>query len=185
MGRRRSPGQAKRKNGLNIDTHDLTVRIIYQDVEQTFSGTPEDVWASINRFFGQLLPTFDMAKKLTLYVDLQTLVGQCEGLIAFSSEGPNLLIPRDKLTDNETLSLLLLAAYIGFKLGKNQIDAVSKDTLQAKLGKDMKISSTRLGELIKTQTIMKTDNDEYRITTFGLLQMQKDILPKIKAKTHA
>ena len=168
---------------MNTDTHELTVRIIYQDVEQTFSGTPEDVWISINKFFGQLLPAFEMAKKLTLYVDLQALAGQCEGIIAFSSEGPNLLVPKDKLTDNETLSLLLMAAYIGFKLGKNQKDAVSKDTLQAKLGKDMKISSTRLGELIKAQTVIKTDNDEYKITTFGLLQMQKDILPRIKAKT--
>ncbi len=62
---------------------------------------------------------------------------------------------------------------------------MSKDTLQAKLGKDMKIRSTRLGELIKAETVMKTNNDEYKITTYGLLQMQKEILPRIKAKAGA
>lgn len=73
---------------MNTDANSLTVHIIYKDFEQTFSGKPEDVWASINKFFSQLLPTFEMAKKLTLHVDLQTLVSQCEELIAFSPEGP-------------------------------------------------------------------------------------------------
>ena len=167
---------------MNTDTDNLTVHIIYKDLEQTFSGKPEDVWASINKFFNQLLPTFEIAEKLVLHVDLQNLVSQCEGLIAFSPEGPNLLIPRDKLTDNETLSLLLLAAHIGSKIGKTQKEVLSKDTLQAKLGKDMKITSTRLGELTKSEMVRKTDADEYRITTFGALQMQKDILRRIKAK---
>jgi hypothetical protein len=185
MGRTRSPSQAQRKNGLNTDTDNLTVHITYKDVEQTFSGKSEDVWTSIDKFFSQLLPTFEIARKLALYVDLQTLVTQCQDIIAFSPEGPNLLIPRDRLTDNETLSLLLLAAHIGSRLGKNQKDTLSKDTLQAKLGKDMKITSTRLGEMTKTEMVTKTDDDEYKITTFGLLQMQKDILPRIKAKTDA
>lgn len=170
---------------MNTEPNNLTVHITYKDVEQTFSGKPEDVWISINKFFSQLLPTFETAKKLTLYVDLQNLASQCEGLIAFSPEGPNLLIPRDKLTDNETLGLLLLATHIGSKLDKVQRGTLPKDALQAKLGKDMKITSTRLGELTKAEMVMKTDNDEYKITTFGLWQMQKDILPRIKAKMGA
>jgi Mn-dependent DtxR family transcriptional regulator len=80
---------------------------------------------------------------------------------------------------------VLLAAHIGSKLGKNQKNTVTKNKLQAKLGKDMKITSTRLGEMTKAEIVTKTDDDEYEITTFGLLQMQKDILPRIKAKTHA
>jgi len=54
--------------------------------------------------------------------------------------------------------------------------------LQAKLGKSGKITSTRLGELVKSDMAMKTADDKYRITTFGIVQMQKDIIPKIKAK---
>jgi len=170
---------------LNADTDNLTVHLTYKNIEQTFSGKPEDVWTSIDKFFSQLLPTFEIARKLALYVDIQTLVTKCQGIIAFSPEGPNLLIPRDRLTDNETLTLLLLAAYIGSKLGESQKDTVSKDTLQAKLGKDMKIASTRLGELTKAEIVTRTDDDEYKITTFGLLQVQNDILPRVKAKTTA
>jgi len=183
MGRTRSSGQNKRKNGLNGDTLNLTVHIKYKDVEQTFSGNPEEVWISINKFFSQLLPSFEIANKLVLQVDLEKLVRQCEGIIALTPEGPNLMIPRNKLTDNETIALLLLAAHVAFKLGKAEKDTLSKETLQTKLGKDMKITSTRLGELVKAEIIGKTDDDNYRITTFGTLHMQNEVLPKLRNKT--
>jgi hypothetical protein len=117
-----------------------------------------------------------------LKVDLHRLTKDCEGMIAFSKEGPSILAPRTKLTDNETLSLWLLANYVGYQLGILKNDAVSKDELQTKLGKDAKIASTRLGELVKNGTAAKTPNEEYRITTFGITQIQKDTLPRIKAK---
>jgi hypothetical protein len=152
------------------------------DTAQTFSGSVEDVWLSVNRFFGEFVPTFEVAKMLVLSVDMQELVKACEGLIAFSAEGTNLLVPRGKLTDNETLGLLLLASYVGFQLGKLNSDVVLRDELQVRLGKDAKIVSTRLGELVKGELAVKTADEKYKITTFGIAQMQKEILPKIRAK---
>jgi len=160
----------------------VTVHVRFGDVEQTFSGSVEDVWLSLNRFFGEFLPSFEVAKRLVLSVDLQGLVKACEGLIGFSKEGANLLVSKDKLTDNETLLLWLLAHYAGFSLGLVGSDAVSKEELQAKLGKSGKIASTRLGELVKGDVVAKVADDKYRITTFGVVQMQKDVLPRIKAK---
>jgi hypothetical protein len=160
----------------------VTVHVKYGDVEQTFTGSVEDVWLSLNRFFGEFLPSFEVAKRLVLSVDLQGLVKACEGLIAFSKEGANLLVSKEKLTDNETLLLWLLAGYVGFSLGLVGSDCVSKEELQVKLGKSGKIASTRLGELVKSDMVVKTADDKYRITTFGVVQMQKDILPKIRSK---
>lgn len=160
----------------------ITVQIKYKDVEKTFSGSLEDVWLGLNRFFGEFLPSFEVARKLTLSADLQKLAKDCEGLIGFSPEGPNLLVSKDKLTDNETLLLWLLAFYVGFRLGRFESDAVSREELQARLGKSGKITSTRLGELVKSDFVVKTEDDKYRIKTFGVVQMQKDIIPKIKAK---
>jgi hypothetical protein len=59
---------------------------------------------------------------------------------------------------------------------------VGKDELQAKLGKNAKITGTRLGELVKNGIAAKMVDEEYKITVFGVNQMQKDIIPKIKAK---
>ena len=167
---------------MNSGETKLTVHVKFGDVEKTFSGSLEEVWLGINRFFGEFVPSFDVARKLVLSVDLQGLAKECEGLIAFSKEGVNLLVSKDRLTDNETLLLWLLAYYVGFQLGLVDGDAVSKEELQAKLGKSGKITSTRLGELVKGDLVAKTTDDKYRITTFGVVQMQKEVIPKIKAK---
>jgi len=174
----REPPQSRRSE----NKEDLTVQVMYRGVEEKFSGSVESVWLSLNRFFNEFLPSFEVAQKLTLNVDLQKLAKDSEGIIAFAKEGSCLLLPRNKLTDNETLSLLLLAGYLAHQLGNAETDTVSKEDLQGKLGKDAKIASTRLGELVKNQTAAKTPDEKYRITTFGLMQMQKDTIPRIRAK---
>jgi hypothetical protein len=160
----------------------VSVVVRLGDVEQTFTGSVEDVWLSLNRFFGEFIPSFEAAKRLVLSVNLEKLVKVCEGLIGFSKEGANLLVGKDKLTDNECLLLWLLAASVGFDLGLVGSDCVGKEELQSKLGKSGKIVSTRLGELVKNGMVVKLADDKYRITTFGIVQMQKDVIPKIKAK---
>jgi hypothetical protein len=163
----------------------VAVNIKYKNVEKTFSAPPEEAWFLLSRFFSEFLPSFEIANKLLLSVDLQTLAKDCEGLIGFSQEGANLLVSKSKLTDNETLLLWLLAGYLGSKLGVIASDAVSKEELQAKLGKSGKITSTRLGELVKSDLLAKTADEKFRVTTFGVVQLQKDLLSKIKAKTSA
>ena len=170
---------------MTQEQNHMTVQIKYKDLEKTISGTPEQVFLLLNRLFENLLPSFVIAQKLTLDADLQTLARESQNLIAFSQEGPCVLAPRNKLTDNETLALLLLANHLGQKLGKTKTDGLSKEELQTKLGKDAKITSTRLGELLKSEIAMKTLDEKYKMTTFGLVQMQKEILPRIRAKTGA
>jgi hypothetical protein len=163
----------------------VTVQIRYKDMEKTFSGTLEETWLLLNKFFNEFIPSFEIANKLWLSVDLQKLAKDCEGLIAFSQEGPNLLVPKGKLTDNETLTLWLLSSYVGHRLGLVESDAVSKEELQTKLGKSGKITSTRLGELVKNGMVTKADDEKFRVTSFGVDQMQKETLPRIRAKTSA
>jgi hypothetical protein len=139
----------------------------------------------LNKFFNEFIPSFEIAGKLWLNVDVQALAKDCEGLIAFSPEGPNVLAPKNKLTDNETLALWLLASYLGHKLTLLGSDALSKEELQVRLGKSGKITSTRLGELVKNDVIAKTEDEKFRMTTFGVAQMLKEVLPKIKAKTSS
>ena len=163
----------------------VEVRIKYKDLEKNFSATLEETWLLLNTFFNEFLPSFEIVNNLRLSVNLQKLAQNCEGLIAFSEEGANLLVSKNKLTDNETLALWLLAGYLGRKLGMIDSDAISKEELQVKLGKSSKITSTRLGELVKSDLVMKTADEKFRITTFGVVQMQKEILPRIKAKIIA
>ena len=160
----------------------VQVHIKYKDVEKTFSAPLEETWLLLKKFFSEYVPSFEIASKLWLSVDLQALAKDCEGLVGFSKEGASLLVSKGKLTDNETLLLWLLAGYVGHKLGMLEGDAFSKEELQVKLGKSGKITSTRLGELVKNDVVMKTADEKFRLTTFGVVQMQKEVLPRIRAK---
>lgn len=160
----------------------MTAQIKYQDLEETFVGKPEQVWLSLRKLFKEFIPAFEIASNLILKVDVQELAKDCEGIIGFSEEGANIMIPRSKLTDNETLSLWLLANYLGNELNLLKSATVSKEELQTKLGKGAKISSTRLSELIKCEIATKTQNETFKITSFGIIQVQKEILPRVRMK---
>jgi hypothetical protein len=162
----------------------VTVHVKYKGIEQTFTGNANDVWVSLNRFFCEMIPAFDLASKITLTVDLPKLVEDSEDVIAIAPEGPQLLVPRQRLTGSETLLLNLLAAYIGYKMGKLDREWLTREELQAKLGKSMKITSTRLGELAREGLALKTEKGNYKITTKGTRQLQQEMLPKIRAKTQ-
>jgi len=165
---------------LSQDT--VTVHIKFRDVEQTFTGDVEQVWASINRFFSEFIPSFELARKIALTIDLQRLIEDVEGIIAIAPEGPMILVPRDKTTDSENLILNLLAAHIGYRLGKLPDETLTREELRMRLGKSPKIVSTRLGELCREGLVAKTSEGKYRITTFGIKRLREEVLPRLRSR---
>jgi hypothetical protein len=163
----------------------IQVQIKYKEIEQQFSAEPQEAWLLINKFFKDFIPSFEIAQKLWLSINLQQLAKDLNGIVAFSSDGASLLVSKNKLTDNEALSIWLTAYYLGHKLGMVNSDSLSKDELQMKLGKSGKITSTRLGELAKNGVVLKTADEKFRITTFGVVQTQKEVIPRIKSKINA
>jgi hypothetical protein len=155
----------------------VTVHIKYMDTEQTFTGDVNQVWISINRFFSEMIPALHIVRKALLTVDLEKLIEDCKNVIAVTPEGPVLLVSKQKLTDSETLTVHLLATYIGNKLGLSK-SFLTKEELQAALGKNAKITSTRLGELCREGYATKTDDGNYQITTLGIKRFQEEILPE-------
>jgi hypothetical protein len=160
----------------------IQVQIKYKDIAQEFSAEPQEAWLLVNQFFKDFIPSFEIAQKLWLTINLQQLARDLNGIVAYSSDGASLLAPKNKLTDNEALSVWLTAQHLGHKLGMFNSDALSKDELQTKLGKSGKIVSTRLGELAKNGMVAKTADDKFRITTYGVVQTQKEVVPKIRTK---
>jgi hypothetical protein len=161
----------------------VTVHIKYMDTKQTFTGDVDQVWVSVNRFFSEMIPALHIVKKALLTVDLEKLIENCKNVIAVAPEGPVLLVSKQKLTDSETLILHLLATYIGNKLGLSK-SFLTKEELQAALGKNPKITSTRLGELCREGYATKTDEGNYQITTLGIKRFQEETLPEIREKLH-
>jgi hypothetical protein len=160
----------------------IHVQIKYKDIEHQFSAEPQETWLLLNQFFKDMIPSFELAQKLWRNIDIAQLSKDLTGIVAFSGDGASLLVPKNKLTDNEALLVWLAAYYLGNKLGLVNCDSLSKDELRVMLGKSGKITSTRLGELVKNDFAMKTVDEKFRITTFGVIQLQKEGLSKIKSK---
>ena len=153
----------------------ITVHVKYGEIEQTFTGNVNDVWVSVNKFFGEMIPAFDIARKVTLTVDLPRLIEDFKDVIAIAPEGAEVLIPKEKLTDSEALQFYLIAAYIAYQMGKRSTDTMTKEELQAKLGKTSKITSTRLGELVKEGSVVKTEEGNYRLATVAVKKLQDEL----------
>jgi len=167
---------------LSANPEKITLQIIYKEIEQHINAEPQEAWLLLNKFFKDMIPSFEIAQKLWLNIDLEQLVIDLKGIVAFSADGISMLIPKNKLRDNEALLVWLLAYFLGNKLELVQSDSVSKDELQIRLGKSGKITSTRLGELVKNDFVTKMTDEKFRITTFGVFQVQKEIIPRIKSK---
>ncbi|MCW4035430.1 MAG: hypothetical protein NWF03_08715 [Candidatus Bathyarchaeota archaeon] len=164
-----------------MSKENVTVTIKYQDTEQTFSGDADQVWSSVNKFFCEMIPALETVKKAMLTVDLEELIDYTKNIIAISPEGPVILVSKQKFTANETLLLHLLATYIANRLGQPK-DNLTKDELQTVLGKNSKITSTRLGELLREGLATKTEEGNYKITTLGIKRFQNEMLPEIQLK---
>ena len=76
----------------------VTVHIKYQETKQTFTGDPDQVWKSVNKFFTEIIPTFQTIKKMLLTIDLENLIEDVKNLIALTPEGPVVLVSKQKLT---------------------------------------------------------------------------------------
>lgn len=153
----------------------ITVHVKYGDVEQTFMGSINDVWVGVNKFFGEMVPAFDIARKVMLTVDLAELIEDFKDVIVIAPEGPEVLIPKEKLTDSQALQFYLLAVYMGYRLGKRSTDTMTREELQAKLGKTSKTTSARLSELMKEGRVVKTEDGNYRIATVGVKKLQEGL----------
>ena len=138
--------------------------------------------AFYKRFFKEFIPSYKIAEKLTINIDIQKIAKDCEGLIAYLSEQPIILKPNKKLTDNETILLWLLAYYLGNEINNTKSKSIPKDFFQGKLKKSNKIISTGLNELAKNDVIKKIRASDYALTDLGIILKQKEILPKIKLK---
>jgi hypothetical protein len=64
-----------------------------------------------------MIPSFEIAQRLWLNIDLEKLSSDFKGIVAFSGDGISLLASKNKLTDNEALLIWLTAYFLGSKLG--------------------------------------------------------------------
>ncbi len=155
----------------------------YRDLEIRFKGKPDEVIRSLLRLIQQILPTYDLASKLVLTVDLEDLLENVKGIIAFTPEGPVVTIPKEKISgERDAILLHLIKTYIGYKTGKLEKDTLATSEITSLTGGKSSSVGARLSELVSSGWIERVGRGEYRITTLGVKNFIDDVLPKIKSE---
>jgi len=134
-------------------------------------------------FISKAYPAYETVSRLTLTVDLEELLKELEGIVAFTPEGAVIPISKDrlgKLSIRELIALHLTKAFVGNQLGKADKSSLSVDELLTAIGGRIGAMAGRLSEMVNEELVERVGRGEYRITTYGLKQFQTAILPKIR-----
>jgi len=163
-----------------MEKGNIDVSVEIGDKKAKFSGPVDEVIRSLLKFLMEIYPTIEIAHKLTLSIDLEEIAKKLEGIIAFSEDGINLLVPKEQLSIEELIVIYLLAQHIGYELGKSNAPSLSMTTLMSLTGSSAGTVAGRLSELVNRRSAERVSRGEYRITTMGIREYLEVISRKLK-----
>jgi len=159
----------------------LEVSVKYGQLESRFTGTVDEVLRGVIGFISKVYPTYDLASRLVMVVDVEKLVEDLEGIIAITEEGLVSTIPSDLLSDKEAIRLQLIKTYLGYRFAKQDKETMSLgDIITETRGKPGAVAG-RLSEMAGNGLVVRAGKGEYRITTLGIKDFCDTVLPKIKS----
>jgi len=165
---------------LSGEEETLEVYVKYKDMELKFKGSPNEVIRSFLKFIQHVLPAYDLASRLVLKVELEDLLKGVEGIIAYTSEGLVVTVPKDKIGgERDAILLQLVKAYIGYMTGRTEKDTLATSEIVSLTGGKSRSVGARLSELTSSGWVERVGRGEYRITTLGLKGFMDEVLPKI------
>jgi len=135
------------------------------------SGPVENILPQLIRFLSQVIPTYDLAKKLLYVPDLAGLVDRLSEYAKISSDG-RFLLTRLELPADRAIGIILFMAHLTEKIGKPQESSIGIDQLVEAIGKAPKTIRNSLVSLQKTGMIARTERGNYRITQKGLMELE-------------
>ena len=110
----------------------LKVHVELGEAKLDLEGPPEEVIRAFLQLVSKVYPAYRLVEGLTLTVDLEGLMKSLEGILAFTAEGPVILIPKDRLgrlSIRELIALHLAKAYLGNQVGRLEKFSLSVDEL--------------------------------------------------------
>jgi len=165
---------------MSVDEGKVEVYVRYQGMEVRFSGTANEVTRLFLDFMGKIFPNYDLISRLTITVDLESLLKNLEGIIALVPEGVIITLPREKMGDREVILLNLVKMSVAHQLNKSDKDSVSIADLLKTTGGKPSSTAARLSELVDLGWVDRVGRGEYKITTYGLKSFIETDLPKLK-----
>ena len=152
----------------------------FKGMEVKLTGSPKDVTKAFLDFMSKMLPSYDIADRLVMNLDLDKLLRDLEGVIAMTPEGIIVTVPREGMGERDTILLYLLKTSIGQQLGRLEEDALSLADILTQTGGKPSTTAARLSELVSQSWVERVGRGKYRITTYGVKSFQDTVLPRLR-----
>lgn len=159
------------------ETGKMKAHIKLDNFETDIEGEPEQVAIEINRLATQLLPTFNLARKIYLSYSLNDLITKFSDYVRITPEGPRVISDKP-LSDKMTIALQLVAVKIAAESGRQQHARASLQELERATGLNPKSISSRLSELVKAgfvERVVANEGTYYFINTMGIEWLAKQL----------
>lgn len=148
----------------------MKVHLKIDNFETELEGSPEEVALEVNRLASQLVPTFNLARKVYLSYSLSDLMNKFSDYVRITPEGPRVLASKP-LSDKILIALQLVAVKIAAESGKLSSSRSTLQELERTTGLNPKSISSRLSELVKAglvERVVVDDGTFYFINTMGI-----------------
>ena len=155
-------------------TMQIKVQLEVDGVRYEANGSVDEIVPQILQFISQTVPTYDLAKKLIYVADLAGLTDRISEFAKMTNTG-QLLLTRNDLAADRSISIVLFMAHLAGKMGKRDSDSLSIEEIATAVGKAPKTIRNVIVALQKSATIERTDRGKYRITAKGLMQLERNL----------
>jgi len=155
----------------------MKVHIKVDNFETDLEGDAEQVALEVNRIASQLVPTFNLARKVYLNYSLNDLINKFSDFIRITPEGPRVLAAK-RLSDKTIIALQLVAAKVAAESGRQQSSRLTLQELERTTGLNPKSISSRLSELVKAghvERVVVDDGTYYFINTMGIEWLSRQL----------
>lgn len=154
----------------------ISVRIKYGDIVYEVEGSTEEVLTDIIRWINNIIPTFNLAKRLLIDIDYQKLIESISKYGGLTSDGDILIYSEHNksLSLSNKILILLSLRHIQYKFGYVDEEALPLNMIARKLSSSNKTTSSRLSELYSQGYVSKDRRNgsvAYKITMKGLLKV--------------
>jgi hypothetical protein len=151
----------------------LRVQVEYGQMKADFEGSVDEVFEATLRFLTQVCPNLEIVQNIAYTPDLVKISKELAGLLKVTGEG--LIMSVHDLPASKMISLALLGAHAGDKLGKLSKDTLSSNDLAVVTGKARKTVMNEMPRLMDQGYVERTSEGEYLITTLGIKRTEEMI----------
>ena len=155
-------------------TKQVNIRIEADGLNFESSGPVEEILPQLIRFLSQVIPTYDLAKKLLYVPDLAGLVDRVSEYAKITNDG-RFLLTRTDLPADRAITIILFMARLTEKIGKPKESSIGIDQLAEAIGKAPKTIRNSLVSLQKTGMIERAERGNYGITQKGIMELESFI----------